>query len=192
MLLSTSNQEVVKTLTDTIKVLIVNSPSTENYFLLYSAPLIALLAVFFSPLISYLTTKLTLSSQRKMSERTISSQVISVNRQDWINTLRDNVSQFVAIMFTLSLATEADMNTKEFFEKTEILFAIRFKLKLLINPKEDDHQKLDALIGDALRNVIAPEKERAKLRPLSDLRDDIMIVSQNILKREWERVKKVE
>lgn len=161
----------------------------------YLSLLIALLAVFFSPIISYLTTKQTIKSQTKsakeqseaqfnIAERNIKSEVISRNRQDWINNLRINISEFISLCIILSKVNEHIVNSAE--DKWERFFAVRSIISLLINPKEDDHQQLDGLIEKATQSILNNNKE-----VLKNIRPEVIKLSQQILKREWERVKQV-
>jgi hypothetical protein len=161
----------------------------------YLSLLIALLAVFFSPIISYLITKQTIKSQAKsakeqietqsnIAERNIKAEVISRNRQDWINTLRISISEFISLCIILSKVNEHIVNSAE--DKWERFFALRSKISLLINPKEDDHQQLDELIEKATQFILNNNKEGFR-----NIRREIIKLSQQILKREWERVKQV-
>jgi hypothetical protein len=171
-----------------------NSLSSDG--IQYISLAIAFLAVFFSPLISYLTTKLTINSQLKLSnqqintqikiaERNLKSEVLSRNRQNWINTLRDNISEFISLSIVITKITSVH---KDYDDKMEKFLTLRSRISLLLNPKEDDHNKLDKYLKEALYFVIEKEEQRH----IVDIRNDIIKLSQEILKREWERVKQVE
>ena len=63
-------------------------------------------------------------------------------------------------------------------------------IKLLINPKEEEHQKLVPLLSSASNKVIdSINKDKGNAAELEVLADKIVAQSQIILKREWERVK---
>ncbi len=132
----------------------------------YISLIIALLAVFFSPIINHITTKHTIDSQSKsakeqianqskIAELNIKSEVLSRNRQDWINTLRISISEFTSLFVLLSKANEKPIASKD--DKWEKLFMLKAKISLLINPNEDDHQQLEKLIENATQFVLKDE-----------------------------------
>ena len=65
-----------------------------------------------------------------------------------------------------------------------LCWASSYKIRLLINPKEEDHRKLVALVQEAISLVVDGKSA-------SQLRMDISALAQVVLKREWERVKNV-
>lgn len=173
-----------------------NTPeSAQNISLL-----IALLAVFFGPIMSYFTTKLTIRSQLKsieqqtstqisIAQHTVKSQVLSGNRQQWINTLRDNISEFIALVGMIS----ANILQKDIArEKFERLIQVRVKISLLLNMSEQDHQQLNSLLNHATSQITDQIAKNRITTDFQKTRDDIVTLSQKILKREWERVKNVE
>ncbi|HOI29912.1 MAG TPA: hypothetical protein PLZ15_09170 [Melioribacteraceae bacterium] len=177
-----------------------NSLQESNKISDYLSLLIALLAVFFGPIISYYTAKHTikhqlssldkqLTTQLNIAERALKSQVLSGNRQDWINTLRDALSEFLSILFMIS---QAKLSKENDLEKSETLLLLRFKISLLLNPQEDDHRQLDTFLDQGIKYLSAISKKEEPNRQFSEIKSDIITLSQTILKREWERVKKVE
>ena len=162
--------------------------------------LIALLAVFFGPIMSYFAAKLTLrsqltaisqqiSTQTVIAERTIKSQVISANRQQWINTLRDTISEFVSLVWMFSAAL---VTTEKPFPEFQRLTQVRTKISLLLNPTEEDHKQLEDLLSKSIQQIAEEVKKGKVGEGFFDLRDQITVISQKILKREWERVKSIE
>jgi hypothetical protein len=165
--------------------------NTENISLL-----IALLAVIFGPIIAYYTAKRTMKSQMelikdqisaqlKIAEREIKSKVLSNNRQEWINSLRDNISEFMSLILIVKAAQHT--SPSELLSINERLFSTRFRISLLLNPKEDDHKNLDELLETAIKGSFPPEGITAE-----SIGVKILNLSKSILKREWERVKKLE
>lgn len=162
--------------------------------------LIALLAVFFGPIISYFTAKHTikhqlssldkqLTTQLNIAEKALKSQVISGNRQEWINTLRDGLANFLSILFIIS---QGNLEKGAYQEKAATLLLLRFKISLLLNPLENDHLQLDTFLDQGIKYLSTISKKEEPNRQFSEIRLDIITLSQKILKREWERVKKVE
>jgi hypothetical protein len=140
----------------------------------------ALVAVIVSPLVSIIVAK----SQ-------INASVISSNRQVWINRLRDELATLVAIVHHLPSAhANGSVSTDEaiseygnFVEKSQVI-------KLLINPKETDHQELVRLIESADTKIIdSINSKQAKASEFAAIGKRIVVQSQIVLKREWVRVK---
>ena len=122
--------------------------------------------------------------------------VISANRQQWINTLRDCIANFQAKTKIISVEsklaaqneTSFAANTKNFDESIEEARILLNEVALLINPKEPDHKKLLSLMKELEDLCIngSPFDDENHDR----LQNEITSVGQKILKREWERVKR--
>ncbi len=138
----------------------------------------ALMATIVGPLISW-----------NIAKRQIKATVISTNRQAWIIELRDLVSEYLGLITYLSL------RPGETFSEGKSLGSSFYKIRLLLNPGEEDHIQLVKLISvnSHLAGTYAPEQDQQKKTEISqtllDQREEIISLSQSILKREWERVK---
>ena len=140
----------------------------------------ALVAVIVGPLVSVLVAK-----------NQINASVVSSNRQEWINRLRDELATLVGIVHHLPSAhangsvttNEAIAEHGKFVEQFQVI-------KLLINPKETDHQELVRLIELADKKIIdSINKKVAGASEFEAVGQRIVAQSQIVLKREWERVK---
>lgn len=115
-----------------------------------------------------------LQSERRRREHEAVIQ-ISEFRQRWINEFRDRISEFAGI---ISVDTQDQEIDKEVVE-------LVFKIELLVNPKGEGFAKLRAAL-----------KYRADARALGGTKglntdhDNLLEVTQQILKREWTRLKK--
>ncbi|HUT54677.1 MAG TPA: hypothetical protein VM658_14900 [bacterium] len=136
--------------------------------------LTALVAVIVSPVVSVYVVK-----------KQITANVVSVNRQKWIADLRDQISELITLIMFINLnqAKEEVILTK--FERA---YLTETKINLLINPREKDHIQLTKLIRSAIEEIFKEKAEKDSKR-LIEIRDSIISLSQDILKREWERVK---
>jgi hypothetical protein len=143
----------------------------------------ALLAVLLSPLVS-------LWAAQRQSRVT----VLSANRQAWINTLRDLIAEYISITDLMHAGDWSSRTEIEFDQKMERLALLSAKVGLMINPKEEDHQRLDQLLRGLLLTMggRAAAGERRDAQKARTLIKDLVPLSQSILKREWERVKRVE
>lgn len=143
----------------------------------------ALLAVLLGPLVSMWAT-----------QRQSRVAVLAANRQAWINALRDLISEYVSISGLMHAGDWSKRTEIEFDQKMERLVLLSAKIRLMLNPKEDDHQRLNKILGDLIltiggRAVASGKKDSEKARMLIS---ELVPLSQTILKREWERVKRVE
>ena len=122
--------------------------------------------------------------------------VLSANRQQWINTLRDFIADFqtkVKIAITESklaehVALSFAANPTSFDEALKAMRLLINKTALLINPKEKDHAELLALMKKledlCINGDINDDEGQEKLQSA------VTSIGQNVLKREWDRVKK--
>jgi hypothetical protein len=66
------------------------------------------------------------------------------------------------------------------------------KIELMLNPLEEDHQQLKALMSEAVRQLRSPSPDGHIEERIDVISRDIIQASQAILKREWMRVKRGE
>jgi len=131
-----------------------------------------------------------------ISRQQIKATVLSGNRQQWINTLRDCIADFqtkakIAIVEAdlashVQTSTAANAGNHDDAMKTMRLLANI--IALLINPKEADNAELLSRLNELETHCIdgnPGNREKEKL-----LQSSITTIGQRILKREWERVKK--
>ncbi|AVH33443.1 hypothetical protein AL475_16125 [Vibrio fluvialis] len=140
----------------------------------------AFVAVVVGPLVSIVVAK-----------KQINASVVSTNRQTWINRLRDELATLVGIVHHLPNAhANGSVSTNDAIAEYG-RFAEKFQvIKLLINPKETDHQELIRLIDSADKKLIESiNKKQANASEFEAAGQRIVAQSQIVLKREWERVK---
>lgn len=138
----------------------------------------------------------------------IGIEVLSKNRQEWINDLRRQVSEFTSVATELAVdIVDKKMTTKyEISEQREIiknihkLIIIRDYLILLLNPDEKDSQNININIKDTLITInVLHNTDKQKISDGIAIKHSEKIVShitkltkntQLVLKTEWKRVKK--
>lgn len=108
---------------------------------------------------------------------------VSNNRQQWINSLRDEVTGFLTDAELGALVRDKmPMNEERAREQRRIIRALTahiFKVRLLLNPTEGESKELvEMLIAVSLSGGLSDED-----------RERIVSHTQGILKTEWERVK---
>ena len=70
--------------------------------------------------------------------------------------------------------------------KLERMVLVQWKIRLLLNPTEADHQELSRTIDTAMQRLQSEESHESDTR--ADV-ENITSLGRAILKREWERVK---
>jgi alkanesulfonate monooxygenase SsuD/methylene tetrahydromethanopterin reductase-like flavin-dependent oxidoreductase (luciferase family) len=130
---------------------------------------------------------------------------ISAKRQNWIDEFRAEMAEFLTAMGRLNelrrppptlTPEQAEKNFEESAENNFRAHELAVRMKLRMNPKEDDHNKLDALLKD-LADASAdppasetPAQAAEALEKYKTARAAVIAHMQTILKHEWERVKR--
>lgn len=124
-----------------------------------------------------------------IAKKQITNAGVTQFRQNWIDNLREAISAYIAKAEMISMLDYDD--DENYFEHFKDLSRMQYKIELLLNPNEDDHKEVVNLISD-IRDVIHEEDiEDDKLdKRIDDLIDRLLDVSKNVLKREWNVVKK--
>lgn len=158
--------------------------------------------------------KASTDSQERIAERNATEQLehskaqnVAKNRQEWINSLRMSVSEFIAACYEIRALRKIaqknyKMNPENFedqmdLERHELEIQSRLiraegqakkqlaLVELYINPSEDDSRELVRM------SQIFYESAGDQGFNISWESDELIKVSQEILKTEWERVKKM-
>lgn len=138
----------------------------------------AILAVFVGPLISWRITKRQIASSLKAANK----QIVAPMRQAWINSLRDMIAEISSSALHYYRAGFEDREDAEYKRLTEL----EERISLMLNFMEDDHKKLHDLIRKML-NALSRGKEGDG--EFITTHPEVLALSRDILKREWNRVK---
>ena len=114
---------------------------------------------------------------------------IAGHRQDWINELRHEIA--TAVTATLQATSEKNVNLSQEQRLTTIADKnLRVaKIKLLLNPTEQDHKALAELFDEsAIALTKYLRRETTTHNDLANINRRIVELTQSILKREWDRV----
>lgn len=130
---------------------------------------------------------------------------ISAKRQMWIDELRKDASEFLTLFARLEelrrpakhLATEDHKrNFEDLASASARATELGIRIKLRLNPKEDEHIELVRLLG-VLSDVCkdppldeTPDQRGEAQAAFRKARDNVIGHLQTILKHEWERVKR--
>ncbi|ANY83753.1 hypothetical protein BB934_36600 (plasmid) [Microvirga ossetica] len=128
------------------------------------------------------------------------ANVLSVNRQKWIDTMRDLVASLnsqllIATAFRQTLEEPTGViiaKDPELSRRVENLLRTVSKIELMLNPLEQDHQQLNVLTKEAIDQLRSPLLEDGVEDRIEVISRDITQVLQGILKQEWARVKRGE
>ena len=147
----------------------------------------ALIAAVASPVVSVLVAR-----------QQIRASVISNNRERWVETLRDSVAEYVALVLSASIARQT-MNQEYFkvlsadralLEIAERIALVKNRIMLMINPNEGRYSELSEAIEVAYSSLISEEPQ-----PLTKMRAETEAITRAgraVLKAEWQRVKRGE
>jgi hypothetical protein len=152
-----------------------------------SAAEITILSVIISFLSAIIGVTIGSIVSLRISKRQFAATVLSGNRQQWINTLRDTIAEFQSGVVLISIHKHGEGDKQEYLRKIERIGFLRAKVKLLINPLEEDHKKLVEIIDEQFGIALLKKSEAADR--MGELHGSLTKVAQGILKREWNRVK---
>jgi hypothetical protein len=111
--------------------------------------------------------------------------VVDASRIRWIDTLREDVSELLVVA--------ADVRSKRLkeqtldAEKSNRLRQLDFKIRLMLNPNEEDHIKLH---DDVNRYVQMTLDQSISDGEYYNSRENVFCSSRTLLKKEWNRVSK--
>lgn len=170
----------------------------------------ALVAVIVSPLVSWMIAKRQIDISKRqidIAKHQITSSNVSSKRQVWIDDLRQDIAEALALMSRIEelKRPNPNLNEREHLEvfdrrmeaelrATELLM----RIKLRLNPNEQVHNDLVSAfqaVGSASPDPQPGEtdEERQKLQAgFASARDDVLNITQTILKNEWNRVRRGE
>lgn len=137
---------------------------------------VAALAVFFGPIISLHIARRQVTSSLEVANK----QITAPMRQAWINSLRDLLAELTSI----GVVAVAEDKTHA-ASRLDRMTHLQYKVLLMLNPKEQDHQKLEQLI----KQMIAMAHAFSEEIHLAATQREVVDLSRLVLKREWDRVK---
>ena len=105
-----------------------------------------------------------------------SATAIAGYRQTWINELRSDLAEFTGIT-AISYVTAPPP------EKVERVAILAMRIRMRMNRDDADYLKLVGILESALRQFLFGENKHEEHNV------SLAVVSQDILKREWERLK---
>ena len=124
-----------------------------------------------------------------LAKRQIRASVVSASRQKWIDALREQLSEITAALRVIGLHRRFETIPQvELDDRIENLALLESRISLLLNPNEEDHKEISAIIRQAI-DKIGEGSERDKRVAIQAQLISLVAQSQVVLKREWKRVK---
>ena len=157
----------------------------------------AVLAVIVGPFVALRVAKrqsetaLSVGSKQSDTSQSIaklqaSTNVLSKNRQEWINTLRNEISESLVCVIhasTISAIVKTEDRVTSILETMKDVLLHLSNARLLINPNETDHKSLIAKMEEMYYGLKTPDYN------FRQAETELTLLAQVVLKREWERVK---
>ena len=183
-----------------IEIILTNENTNWLSILLPISTMLIVIAGFF-------ITRQSLKQNNEQIKYAKKIEVLAKGRQDWINTLRDEISFFLgAIKASYSLLNEINyqekqkenigyQNTLELkwifqIEKNQIS---KSKIELLLNSDDPNHKKLINILIEIVEILNSVVNDNLDIdnsdKKLYDCREALIKTSQITLKKEWEKIK---
>src|ERR1051325_1451586 len=135
---------------------------------------VAALAVFVAPLIARRIGRGQIASSLAVANK----QITAPMRQAWINSLRDTLARLLSRALHYHVAGFEERTDAEYRHLT----LLEYRVLLMLNPNEGDHQRLEKLIQKMIASIQDPSG-------FPEIHTAVKDLSREILKREWNVVK---
>ncbi len=146
-----------------------------------ASTLTALAAVIVAPFVSYFTAR-----------KQIRANLVSANRQAWINALREELAEVFELLTWQFLQRPGTYSGEEGHryeaEKRSRIRLLRNKIRLRLNPLETDSQALLELLSELEDS--AARGGQARESKFDEVMENAVARGQAVLKAEWTRVKR--
>lgn len=123
-----------------------------------------------------------------LSKKTTFINAVTSERTKWIGLLRQNISAFCALALHWALTSSSLSSTKR-QEVREESDRLRMMIKLQLNPDEADSRNVMRLVDEIPKYTDPEASNPEKLNTLKDKLEELVKISQKILKEEWDKVK---
>ena len=137
------------------------------------------LAVFAGPLIALLVAKRQVLSALDIANK----QITAPMRQAWINSLRILLAKISSSALHYFIAGFEERTDTEYMRLTYL----EHRIHLMLNPFEDDHRQLEKLVRTMVGSL---ERGKDKDKDFIHAHTALMELSRQVLKREWNVIKK--
>ena len=126
----------------------------------------------------------TLGYSIRNNRRTSYINSVTAERVKWINTLRENLSQFAGLVFHYAAVAGNDPTGSKWHNLLKDTDRLRMLIKLQLNPKGEIDEKIEANLDRLYTSNAIPSPQIAQ-----SVCDQTIKLGQQLLKQEWEKVK---
>lgn len=149
------------------------------------------------------------NAQLEIATKNIKAQVLSANRQQWINNLRDSTAEYLSAIHSLRKSRTIARHCVALSKKdgtdfltvhreainsmtndARVVENLKYKILLLINPTEPEAIEINRILQEISFNTGSFE-EKPNKQKLYDLSKELIAITQIYLKNEWVRVKDI-
>jgi hypothetical protein len=156
-----------------------------------SPPTLAALAASISALVALTATAITPFVSIAIAKKQIRANVVSTNRQAWINALRDDLAELFELAIAHFYLREGTLTGEEGFkygyEQRTRLRRLQNRIRMRLNPDESLSKELLVLIENVRSLSVAKNTDEADA--FEQALEDAIVKAQQILRTEWKRVK---
>lgn len=149
------------------------------------------------------------NAQLEIATKNIKAQVISANRQQWINNLRESTAEYLSAVHSLRKSRTIARHCLALSKKdgTDFLIVhrdaingmtndarivenLKYKILLLVNPTEPEAIEINRILQEISSNTGSFKEKPNKIK-LYALSKELITITQIYLKKEWVRVKDI-
>ena len=133
-----------------------------------------------------------------VARRQFRANVISTNRQKWIETFRDRVSELVSLMNTAQVVKRDSIESWQgglgpvqaklgLTKKFERAYKALAEIRLMTNASDPEHRRLNDAVAAALAHL---QHDDLREGELTDSVEEVISLGRTIIRHEWRRVKR--
>jgi len=147
------------------------------------------------------------NAQLDIASKNLNAQVLSSNRQQWINTLREAIADYLGAVHALRRSRtiarwcwdSSKENGTEFYiehleaalrlmDDSKTIDTLAYKIKLLVNPQEPEAAEITHILDEIPKHT-GDFDNKPNIEELVKLSNELTVKAQSYLKKEWVRVK---
>lgn len=153
--------------------------------------LIALIAVFFAPILQYVISKRQLNFQEKTNDQKTKIEVLSSNRHKWLSAFRDEVSILISVLESLLFLLNSNEKDKNIFIEKFQSFNLSFsKIELLLSPEKKEHKEVIETITEIQNSIYEfDSKPEDQINIINKKIRMLITTTRVVIKIEWDKIK---
>jgi hypothetical protein len=142
------------------------------------------------------STEINIEKQIKAGKDTTENQfkatLSAKNRQDWINDLRNSITDFLTansnLLLEISKQTRDSEKISEFVDK---MTSSKYKAELLLNDAKINQRNISQLLNEILLLTTEAFGESNNIVKVTAKKNELIISSQSLFNYHWEKIKKL-